>query len=509
MRYQSMAISWDDRRGRLIASLLGLAMLLSLGPALEPAGSLVSVIVREAPAAGSAERAVEALGGEVGRPIGIIDGFAARVPEGRLDELRRASSVLSVTPNARVHLNHAIDGYNPADDAGSWFHTAKSVKADWAWSNGFTGRGVDVALIDSGVVPVNGLTYPGKVINGPDLSFESQAEHLTYLDTFGHGTHMAGIIAGRDDGKDPTQGNHDDFMGIAPGARLLSIKVANAMGAADISQVIAAIDWVVQHKDSNGMNVRVLNLSFGTDGIQDYTLDPLTFAVEVAWHHGIVVVVSAGNEGFGNAKLNNPAYDPYVVAVGASDTKGTFTTDDDVVPEWSSRGDGTRNPDLVAPGKSIVSLRSPESQADQSHPGGRVGSRFFRGSGTSQSAAVVSGAAALLLERHPNATPDQIKRLLTSTATRMPVADPVAQGSGVLNLKDAIRAPLPQHTQTWPRATGLGSLEAARGTGHVVDDGGELVGEVDIFGTPWDPEEWTRRSWSRQSWSGGDWMGGD
>jgi serine protease AprX len=351
---RALAISWNDRKGggrALIALLLATTLTMPGMAALREAGSAISVIVREDPWSDAGpEGAVRALGGEVGRHIGIIDGFVARVPQDRLDALRGVPGITSVTPDAEVHLLHAVDGYNPADDAGSWFHTAKSVKADMAWASGLTGQGVDVALIDSGVVPVNGLTAPGKVINGPDLSFESQAEHLRYLDTFGHGTHMAGLIAGRDDGQSPTQGNHDDFMGIAPGARVLSVKVANALGAADVSQVIAAIDWVVQHKNDNGMNVRVLNLSFGTDGVQDYQLDPLTYAAEVAWRHGIVVVVAAGNAGFGNAKLNNPAYDPYVIAVGASDTKGTYNTSDDVVPDWSSRGDGARNPDVVAPG---------------------------------------------------------------------------------------------------------------------------------------------------------------
>ncbi|HYH27657.1 MAG TPA: S8 family serine peptidase, partial [Actinomycetota bacterium] len=463
----ALTISWDGRRGRVAAAaLVASALTMSVLAGLAERSGSVSVIVQETSSAGDMpERVVEAIGGRVGRQIRIINGFVATVPADRVGDLRRLETVRSVTPNGRVQLLHNVDGYNAAEDAGSMFSSVKSVKADMAWASGYTGQGVDVALIDSGVVPVNGLTYPGKVVNGPDLSFESQAEHLTYLDSFGHGTHMAGIIAGRDDGKTPTQGDHDSFMGIAPGARILNIKVANAIGAADVSQVIAAIDWVVQHKNDNGMSVRVLNLSFGTDGIQDYQLDPLAYAAEVAWHNGIVVVVAAGNAGFGNSKLNNPAYDPYVIAVGASDTKGTFATDDDVTPEWTSRGDGTRNPDLVAPGKSIVSLRSPESYSDQTYPGGRVGTRFFRGSGTSQSAAMVSGAVALLVQKHPNATPDQIKKLLMETASPLPVADPVAQGEGVLNLKEAIRAPLPSHTQSWPTATGLGSLEASRGSG--------------------------------------------
>ena len=163
----------------------------------------------------------------------------------------------------------------------------------------------------------------------------------------------------------------------------------------------------------------MLNLSFGTDGTQDYRLDPLAFAAEVAWRNGIVVVAAAGNEGFGNAKLNNPAYDPFVIAVGADDTRGTAGSGNDLVPAFSARGD-TRGVDFVAPGKSVISLRVPGSYLDTNHPAGRVGERFFRGTGTSQAAAVTSGAVALLLQQRPNLTPDQVKYILRQWAAPLP-----------------------------------------------------------------------------------------
>jgi subtilisin family serine protease len=287
------------------------------------------------------------------------------------------------------------------------------------WKAGYTGKGVDVAVIDSGVTPVNGLSKAGKVIHGPDLSFESQSADLRNMDTFGHGTHMAGIIAGRDDQVTAVTAAQakSSFMGVAPDARIVSVKVADAGGATDVSQVIAAIDWVVQYRRSNGLNIRVLNLSFGTDSPQAYTIDPLAYAAEVAWHSGIVVVVSGGNAGYGSEGLNNPAYDPYLLAVGAEQTQGTASTADDTVPTFSSTGDWQRGPDLVAPGKSIVGLRVPGSVLDQQYPGARVGTRFFRGSGTSQAAAVVSGAVALVLQQRPTAKPDEVKSLLKNSAT--------------------------------------------------------------------------------------------
>jgi serine protease AprX len=237
-------------------------------------------------------------------------------------------------------------------------------------------------------------------------------------------------------------------------------------------------------------------------------LDPLTYAVEVAWRKGIVVVVAAGNGGFGSTKLNDPAYDPRVIAVGAANSNATYSIQDDTIPSFSSCGDGTRNPDLVAPGQSIVSLRNPGSYADVNYASARVGStpRFFKGSGTSQSAAVVSGAAALLIQQHPEMTPDQVKELLTSTATPVPLASPRCQGAGMIDLKFSTPVPtIAESAQTSLYATGLGTLQGARGTMVLSDGTVTLSGEMDIFGTPWNPVDWTAKSWSETSWTGGDW----
>ena len=207
-------------------------------------------------------------------------------------------------------------------------HVSAVIGADRMQSRGYTGRGVGVALVDTGVVPVRGLTS-GNVVNGPDLSFESQSAAQVSLDGFGHGTHMAGIIAGNEPA---TLLGGKRFQGIAPGSRLTSIKVGATDGAVDVSQAVAAVDWVVAHRNDDPRNpIRVLNLSYGTDGVQDYKLDPLTHAVENAWRAGIVVVVAGGNGGTDSPRLNNPAYDPYVLAVGASDTKRTVDASDDVV----------------------------------------------------------------------------------------------------------------------------------------------------------------------------------
>lgn len=511
----ALGIAWDDSKQRGAALTVTVAtLLLLLSPA--PSGTtqqapLVSVIVREVSAAtDAAENAVETLGGMVQRPLRIIGGFSAKLPSTAVETLRRLPGIMSVTPDAVVHLEQVESTYDPKADPGSLTNTNNSIKTADFWRGGFTGRGVDVAVIDSGVAPVRGLDTAGKVVNGPDLSVESQADNLRYLDTFGHGTHIAGIIAGRDPNVIAGREYSDSasFIGVAPDARIVSVKVANAVGGTDVSQVIAALDWVVQHRHTDGLNIRVVNLSFGTDSVQPYTIDPLAYAAEVAWRKGLVVVVSAGNRDFGDARLNDPAYDPYVLAIGANDTRGTFDVGDDVVPSWSARGDGARNPDLVAPGKSVVSLRVPNSHIDLVHPEGRVNDRFFRGSGTSQAAAVVSGAAALLLQQRPSLTPDQVKYILTSTASRLPATDLVAQGAGMLNLRGAFKAPTPTYSQTWQTSSGTGSLDAARGSLRLTaPDGAVLSGEYDLMGTAWDGIGWSAASWNETSWQGGNWNG--
>ena len=390
------------------------------------------------------------------------------------------------------------------DSQTSLDHVAAVIGADELYARGITGRGIGVALVDTGAVQVKGLGT--NIVNGPDLSFESQSDASRYLDTFGHGTHLAGIIAGNDPA---TLLGSDRFRGIAPGSRLTALKVASSDGAVDVSQVIAAIDWVVVHRNDDPANpIRVLNLSYGTDGTQDYLTDPLTHAVENAWRAGIVVVVAGGNSGTAAPRLNNPAYDPYVLAVGASDTNGTVPSTDDLVPDFSSRGDTARRVDLVAPGRSIVSLRDPGSYIDVAHPSARVGSRYFKGSGSSQAAAVASGAVALLLQSRPDLTPDQVKDMLRGSAEAMPNADSAGRGNGELDVFAASLRAKTLTKQTWPRSTGLGSLEQARGTQHVADGDVDLTGERDVLG-PFDATTWAAASAAFAGWTGGQWAGGD
>ncbi|TMB92848.1 MAG: peptidase S8 and S53 subtilisin kexin sedolisin [Chloroflexi bacterium] len=539
----AQAISWDDHKSRTISRSItwndkktrpvGAALIVALGgvmwagaanAALHHASHTVSVVVRaQSGQQGDAARSVHELGGTVVNRIGVINGLIASVPASAVPALATAPGVAAVTSNVPGHLDGTT--YDATTDVNSLYTIEGMDGARTYWNAGFTGQGVDVAVIDSGVASVNGLNAPGKVVNGPDLSFESQNSSLRYLDTYGHGTHMAGIIAGRD--SEVTSVSSSDsahFMGVAPNAHIVSLKVADAHGQTDVSQMLAAIDWVVQHKNDNGLNIRVLNLSFGTDSTQSYDIDPLAFAAEQAWKHGIVVVVSAGNRGQDSATLDDPAIDPYVIAVGAADTQGSTAFSHHYPASFTSSGDGVRNPDLAAPGVHVASLRDPGSFIDTQFGGSAtVASRYFRGSGTSQAAALVSGAAALVISQRPSITPDQLKALLTNTTHAIHGASNRI-GGGELALAATLNATTPTTTQSFASSSGAGSLEQSRGSRHVLDQtGNPLAGEKDIFArafgtcaiataeqsaTAWNGGTFNGSSWSGSSWSGSSWSGG-
>jgi serine protease AprX len=373
------------------------------------------------------------------------------------------------------------------------------IKADTGTAATLTGKGVGVALIDTGVAPVAGLPA-ASVVNGPDLSLESQASNLRYLDTYGHGTHMAGIIVGKDSATGTT--------GLAPGVKLTSIKVGTASGMVDVSQVIAAVDWVVEHRNDDPYNpIKVINLSYGSGGTPWTYNDPLAFAVEKAWKAGITVVAAAGNDGAASASLANPAMDEWILSVGASATKGTVSTSDDEMTAFTNQPQSGKPVNILAPGVSIVSLRDTGSYIDVGYPSARVGTTLFKGSGTSQAAAVVSASVALLLQYKPTATPDQVKDWIVKSGTWVPNGIAATSGLMALNVNGAIgRAGTTVVPATWNLSTGNGDLNNARGDSRAVLDGVALSGQRSIWGAM-DTAAWAAKSAATDSWQGGNWMG--
>ncbi len=425
------------------------------------AGTSRAVIV-EATSAGEAARAVETVGGHVDLALPIIAGVAAHLSPGALATLE-ADPAVRVAPDADLHPTSASFAAAAADTQ----INAIDPPADWSPD---AGRGVGVALVDTGVADTPDLRG-SRLVRGPDLSGEGDG-----IDHFGHGTFMAGLIAGDGTASAGAQTRH---FGVAPGATLVSVKVAGADGSSTVSRVIAGIGWVVTHRDTYGIDV--LNLSFGVDAPMPYVFNPLSAAVEAAWASGITVVAAAGNDGDGH--VTSPGSDPYVITVGAADTAGTTATADDTVPAWSGRQTFFNlfaKPDVVAPGVSVVSLRAPGSTVDVTHPEGRVGAVYFRGSGTSMSTALVAGAAALLVAHHPGATPDDVKGALVDGATQI-------AGGREIDIARADRADArPGWWQHFPVAFG--------GLGRGFEDA-----------MPWAMTRWTATRWAMTRWTATRW----
>ncbi len=360
-----------------------------------------------------------------------------------------------------------------------------------------------VAVLDTGVTRHPDLG--DRVVARVDLTPDGDG-----LDRYGHGTHMVGVIAG--DGR----ASEGRWAGVAPDASVVGVKAAGWNGATDVSAVMAGLEWIAGHREQYG--IRVVNLSYGTDSAQDHLVDPLNRAVERLWRAGILVVVGAGNRGGAPGAIEKPGDDPYVVTVGAADTHGTASRSDDEVAPFSSRGptvDGVAKPDLLAPGVSIVSHRAAGSTVDVTRPAARLGTRYFKGSGTSQAAAVVSGVAALMFEADPELTPDEAKAALVSTAGG-PLAGRPGAGAGLVDAGAAVQAVrggtfAARAAQDGPLASGMGTLDGSRGSLHPFTDWRQpgvpelLVGEVDALGVPWDAASSAARPWTAASWSSSPW----
>ncbi len=414
------------------------------------------------PAAG--KRLVRRFGGRVTSPtLRVINGFGASLSKRAAKRLALRRGVKAVTRN-RAMAQSASDtsgGYTcPVTDAttiaaksapggGLDYEPSvvsavtridqpflRSIRADAAWSRA-TGRGVGVAVIDTGIAgdvpdfqtPHNGSRVIASAVTNPCARDAN--------DHYGHGTHVAGLIAGNSLVYPTGHWAHGKYMGVAPRANLISVKVSDDDGNTTVLDVIYGIQFAVEHKDDLG--IRVINLSLSSTVAESYRTDPLDAAAESAWFSGLVVVTAAGNEGATNDGVTfAPANDPWVLTTGALDDRGTFTRLDDVLASWSSRGltqDGIRKPEVLAPGARLVSTLAPGSDFARLCPECVLDSgRYFRAGGTSMSAAVVSGAAALLLDAHPDWTPAQVKGALTSKLVDVPGA------GGVIDVNAAFDA---------------------------------------------------------------------
>ena len=364
------------------------------------------------------------------------------------------------------------------------------------------GDGVTVAVIDTGVSRVGDLG--DRVLARVDLTPE-----LDGYDRYGHGTHMIGLVAG--DGN----ASAGRWAGAAPGASIVSVKVAGWNGATDVSMVLAGLHWVAANRQRYG--IHVVNLSYGTDSSQKWSEDPLNLAVERLWRAGVLVVASAGNRAEGGSKIDKPADDPHVLTVGAADTRRTTTTSDDIVAPFSSRGptgEGVAKPDILAPGVSVVSHSAPGGTISQRRPEARIDAEHSKGTGTSQAAAIVSGIAARMFDAAPDLTPDEAKAALIGTASPDLAGIPGA-GAGLVNGAAAVEAAGSSRFegthQELPLSSGTAALDSTRGAFKPYTDWKEsgkpeqLSGEWDALGRQWSSSIWAAQPWSPESWESSPW----
>jgi serine protease AprX len=531
--------SFSLQRGRTLAVVVVAVavLILASGAGAVPRGAdtqsgavaALRVIVQKRSAADPApEQAVRRLGGRVTKALPIVAGFAATVPASVVGELARLPGVRAVTPDSRV----SVQGAASSGTIRSVY--PKVVKADAAWQRGITGRGVTVAVVDTGVATnlpdLSGRLVPvTNDLNGQTTLCKNLSGELDCNDRYGHGTFIAGLIAGNGTSSGGT------WKGVAPEASILSVKTAGADGSADVSNILAAIQWVVSFKTR--YNIRVLNLSLGTDSTQSWWTDPFNYAVERAWAAGITVVVAASNKGPNPGSITKPADDPWVITVGATDDRGTTGLGDDRLPDFSGRGPtahGVAKPDVAAPGAHVVSLRAPGSTIDTRYPWYVDGS-YRQASGTSMASGVVSGAVALMLQANPGFTPDRAKHALKATTSDAASDDPMAVGTGVVDANAAaFSAPAGVANQGLARSNGQGSLALSRGSVQVQADNllGTVLGPVlgatltaqlllwnplgyttggwlasDWYLSTWEVNRWQRVSWYGNDWPGSKWRG--
>jgi len=334
-------------------------------------------------------------GGKVKRNLNIIKSFSAELPAKAIEALAKQDDVLHISYDGRVEAVLDV--------------ATQVIGAPTYWTSSYTGKGVTVAVIDTGIYPHEDLVEPTNRI----IAFKDYINGYTQpYDDNGHGTHVAGIIAGNGSKSDGL------YQGVAPEANLVGVKVLDDTGTGSKSDVIAGIQWVVDNKDA--YQIKVMNLSLGAPATESWKTDPLSLAAQAAWEAGVTVVAAAGNNGPKEGTITTPGINPNIITVGAIDDNGTVDTADDIIASFSSRGptiDGLEKPDVYAPGVNITSLQADtnykpkgkksgsrgKSKAAQANARGKPSKTtslqpYFTMSGTSMATAVIAGKEALLLD---------------------------------------------------------------------------------------------------------------
>jgi serine protease AprX len=488
----------------------------------QPVEVIVQFVAGTSPAA--QRELVAAAGGQVTRDLHIINGLGVRLDAAAARRLAADARVHAVSLNAGVHSSDLNSQLTPSSLAQNDIASTDTAPA---WYSGATGRNVGVAVIDTGIAGdlVDFQTSQGNPASRVVEAAAVNPAATDPYDDYGHGTHVAGLIAGNGNNRVNSDPENGAYMGTAPKANLVDVKVSDDAGNTSLIDVIYGLQFAVDHQAD--YNIRVVNLSLNSTVAQSYTTDPLDAAAEAAWFHGIVVVAAAGNMGTAPDAVDYaPANDPYVLTVGAVDDTQTNRPKRDVLTDWSSRGiteDGFAKPEVVAPGAHMVSTLAPNSLFTQLCSVCIVGGgSYFKISGTSMAAAVVSGTAADVASVHPRWSPDQIKSALVNTAAKtaggqaqevdtfdatqagvMGLTDNVNQGLAPSTLIDPSTGNIDYTRASWTRASWTQAFydraSWTRASWTCVCD--PTGGSVDPSRASWTRASWTRASWSRVSWT--------
>jgi serine protease AprX len=406
---------------------------------------LVPVIIQtSATPSKSLENVIRGWGGSVKNVYSKVKGVAAELPAGVIAALAERSDILYISFD------------RPTQSAGHLeVTTGASLVRNYGTSStgAINGTGIGIAVLDSGIYTAH-HSFTGRIAASIDFT----GENRTTTDPYGHGTHVAGVAVGI------SHVANGAYTGVAPGAKVINVRVLNSQGQGRTSDAIAGIDWCIANKAA--YNIRVMNLSLGATAVDSYLDDPMCQAVRRAVQAGIVVCVAAGNMGKDSSgsklygAVHSPGIEPSAITVGAANTYGTNSRADDQVASYSSRGptrgyrttaqgnkryDNFIKPDLIAPGNKIISAGSPGCVLDVRYPLNDVSPlsesthEMVYMSGTSTATPAVAGAAALLLQRNPALTPGLVKAVLMYTADPINRFSNHEQGAGLLNVEGAVR----------------------------------------------------------------------
>ncbi|MBN9388171.1 MAG: S8 family serine peptidase [Chloroflexi bacterium] len=478
----------------------------------------ISVIVQKASGDNSLEQAVSSFGGTITAELPFINSFGAELPAKAVPSLASQPGIRWVSLDAQVVKTGYTRSCTDCVDTTAVTNYTHAINADQVWNNNtgtaawLQGQGIGVAVLDSGINSgMYDFTDPrgNNRVVGQTLA-NRNPPNIT--DQNGHGTLVAGVIGSN--GK----GSNGAYPGVAPQAQLVNVKVSDDNGASSALDVLVGLQWIYQNRYR--YNIKVVNISFNSTVAQSYTVDPLDMGVEALWLSGITVVVSAGNNG--SANLFAPANDPFVITVGAVNNTGTTDNPDWVTAPFSAYGTdetGGAKPDLVAPGTHIISgIANPNVLVARLHGSNLVGSNYMTVAGTSFSAPMVAGAAALLLQANPKLTPDQVKYRLKATAlsgtpkgswdnrTGWTDFDPTTDGAGFLDVQAAIAQDGLNDKANVGIMPNLLLLTALTQSNQSPVAGSSVNwSSVNWSSVNWSSVNWSSVNWSSVNWSSVNW----